>query len=54
MGNVRHAAVRDGVLDRRIAEALDPTRAPSKVRTLADMSPEERASMAALYGRGSK
>lgn len=34
-----------------IADALDPVKAPSKVRTLADMSPEERAEMARLYGR---
>lgn len=31
---------------RRIAEALDPTTAPGKVRTLADMTPEKRAEMA--------
>lgn len=32
-----------------ISDALDPVRAPSKVRTLADMSPAERAEMAARY-----
>lgn len=31
----------------RIRDALDPTKAPSKVRTLADMTPEERASLVA-------
>lgn len=34
-----------------ITEALDPGRAPGKVRTLADMTPEEREEMAKLYGK---
>lgn len=39
---------------RRIAEALDPTTAPGRVRTLADMTPEERAKMLALYEKPAK
>lgn len=35
----------------RIAAALDPTAAPGKVRTLADMTPEERAEMVRLYAK---
>lgn len=34
---------------RAITEALDPTRAPSKVRTLADMDTEERAKLEREY-----
>lgn len=34
---------------RDISEALDPTRAPSKVRAFKDMSPEEQEQMRLLY-----
>ncbi len=34
-----------------IQDALDPTKAPSKVQTLATMSDEKRAEMERLYGR---
>ncbi len=37
------------ILGKHITEALDPTRAPSRARTLADMSKEEREEMARLY-----
>jgi hypothetical protein len=32
-------------IGQRISEALDPTRAPGKVRTMADMTPEELAAL---------
>lgn len=32
-----------------IAEALDPVKAPGRVRTLADMTPEEREKIIAQY-----
>lgn len=34
----------------RISEALDPSKAPGKVRTLADMSEEEKEALAKEYG----
>jgi hypothetical protein len=34
-----------------IADALDPVKAPSKARALAEMSPEEQAEMRRLYER---
>lgn len=36
-------------LGRELAEATDPRTLPGKVRTLADMTPEERAEMLRLY-----
>ncbi len=41
-------------IGRDIEEALDPTRAPGKVRTLAEMSPEERELVLARYKKPSK
>ena len=38
-------------IPRAIAGSLDPKYAPSKVRSLKDMSPEERAKMIAMYGK---
>ena len=35
---------------KELADALDPSKAPSRVRTLAEMTPEERAEMQRLYG----
>jgi hypothetical protein len=34
----------------RIQEALDPSKAPGKVRCFADMTPEEQAELRAKYG----
>lgn len=34
----------------RYADAIDPTKAPSRVKRLKDMSPEQRAEMEKLYG----
>lgn len=39
------------VLAEKLTEALDPVRAPGEVKTLADMTQEERAEMARLYAR---
>ena len=36
---------------KRIQDALDPVKAPGKVRTLADMSPEERAAIEKRYAK---
>lgn len=44
-----HGAAR--AYGRMISEALDPVRAPSKVRSFADMTPEEQAAMRAQYSR---
>ena len=35
----------------KIQEALDPTRAPGKVRRLADMTPQEQAELRGKYER---
>lgn len=57
---MRRAGLRSGmgmhraanyVIADRIVEALDTTTAPGKVRTLADMTPEERAKMLRLYAK---
>ena len=37
-----------------INHALDPNRTPKPVKTLADMTPEERDEMERLYGNGPK
>jgi len=42
---------RDGSpLTQALRDALDPAKAPSKVRSYKDMTPEERAEMQRLYG----
>jgi len=38
------------LIGKNIEEALDPARAPSKPRTLKDMSPEERKRLEEKYG----
>lgn len=38
-------------LGKQITDALDPTQAPSKVRSFKDMTPEERETMRRLYER---
>jgi hypothetical protein len=38
------------VLRCRLADALDPARQPGPVRTLKDMTPEERADLERRYG----
>ena len=68
--SLSHTVIRDGrdvvlasadlknnpanTLARAISNALDPDKAPGKVRTLADMSEEERAEMQRLYGRNGR
>ena len=42
-----------GRIGMAIAAALDPTRAPSKVKTFADMTDEEKEEMRRLYEHGS-
>lgn len=43
---------RDGTpLQQRLRDALDPAKAPSKVKSFKDMTPEERAEMQRLYGK---
>lgn len=39
------------IIAKQISAALDPAKAPGKVRRLADMTPEERAELERLYGR---
>lgn len=43
-----HPAIKIG---EAIADALDPSKAPSKAETFADMPPEKRAKMLELYGK---
>lgn len=48
-GSLDHPHRQAHGIARSITDALDPSLAPGKVRTLADMSPEERAEMVARY-----
>lgn len=45
-GSLKHPGER---LGEAITNALDPTRAPGKVKTFAEMTPEEREEMRRLY-----
>lgn len=38
------------ILARSIRDALDPAKVPSRVKTLSEMTPEEKAEMQRLYG----
>ena len=54
MASASHAGCPAIGLSHGINDAMDPATAPGKVRTLADMSEEERAEMQRLYGRNGR